>query len=55
MPKYVRYKGFSWHVVANADGLTATLSIIGFNNRHTLTWGIKALEAALADGTMIPD
>lgn len=51
LPKYVRYKGLRWHVVRKGDH-QVTLCIIGFNNWHTLTWGIKTLEMAIKDGTM---
>lgn len=50
-PKYVTYNGFSWHCVYDNPPFVV-LHIIGFNNRHTLTWGIKAFESALCDGTM---
>lgn len=52
-PKYVRYNGCTWHCVYGAPFVV--LHIIGFNNRHTLTWGIKAFESALCDGTMATD
>ncbi len=52
IPKYVHYNGFQWRAWPNRDGVTVTLTIIGFNNQHTLLWGAQAVRDALRTGTM---